>query len=401
MTDETQPVAPETPRQPNNKARDDSSELSPKELAEARQYGHLSLKSNLMDKGLDFLYLFLMATLFARPINQWLSGSAILDRCDSLRLVALFLILTLLHALVSLPLSFKADYLLEHQFGLSNLTLGGWAVRYLKRLALATAFGAAIVLGLYWIIWTTGSWWWLVAAAAFFLVSVILGQLMPVVILPLFYKIERLDAPELADRFGRLSRDTGLSIEGVYRIALSEETVKANAMLAGLGRTRRVLLGDTLLDKFSPDEIEVIFAHEVGHHVFNHIYKLIGAGLLFTAVGFWLSDRALADWVEHAQGVFRYAQLPVFALPMLLLILAAFGAVVGPLQNAVSRHFERQCDRYALERTGKRAAFVAAFRKLARLNKDNPDPHWLEVALFRSHPPIGERVALAKKTKSP
>ncbi len=129
------------------------------------------------------------------------------------------------------------------------------------------AFSLVLVLGLYWLIWLTGRWWWLAAAGAFFVVSIVLGQLAPVLILPLFYQIEKLDAPELTDRIARLAAGTGLSIEGVYRMDLSEETVKANAMLAGLGRTRRVLLGDTLLNGFSPDEIEVIFAHEIGHHV--------------------------------------------------------------------------------------------------------------------------------------
>ena len=146
-----------------------------------------------------------------------------------------------------------------------------------------------------WLIWTTHGWWWLAAAAAFFAVSIVFGQLLPVLILPLFYKIEKLDAPELAERIGRLAAGTGLSIEGVYRMALSDETVKANAMLAGLGRTRRVLLGDTLLEGFTPDEIEVIFAHEIGHHVFRHIRKMILAGLVQSAVGFWICDRLLGD----------------------------------------------------------------------------------------------------------
>lgn len=387
----------EAAQQPESKTRDEARDLSPAELEEAKRYGRLSLRYNLWDKALDLVYLGLMGVFFARPIDQWLAGAAPLARWESLRLAVFFLIVTGLHAMVSLPLSFKSDYVLEHRFGLSKLTLGGWAWRYAKRLALAVAFGTVMILGLYWIIWTTGPWWWIVAAAAFFLVSIVLGQLLPVLILPLFYKIERLDAPELNERVGQLAEGTGLAIEGVYRIALSEETVKGNAMLAGLGRTRRVLLGDTLLDKFTPDEIEVIFAHEVGHHVHRHIPKLIAAGLVFTAAGFWVSDRALAAWVEQAQGVFRHAQLPVFALPMLMLILSVFAMLLGPLQNALSRHFERQSDRYALERTGKRNAYIAAFRKLARLNKDDPDPHWLEVILFRSHPPISRRIAMAER----
>ena len=118
-------------------------------------------------------------------------------------------------------------------------------------------------------------------------------------ILPLFYKIERLDNAELSERMARLAEGTGLSIEGVYRLGLSEETAKANAMLTGLGRTRRVLMGDTLLDQFTPDEIEVIFAHEIGHHVFRHIRKMIVAGVLYSVLGFWICDRVVLAWAAQ------------------------------------------------------------------------------------------------------
>ena len=158
-----------------------------------------------------------------------------------------------------------------------------------------------LILGLYWLIWTTRGWWWLTAAGAFFCVTIIMGRIFPVLIMPLFYKIEQLDAPELAERMNELAAGTGLTIEGVYRIALSEETVKANAMLAGLGRTRRVLLGDTLLNNFSPAEIAVVFAHEIGHHVFRHVRKMILLGLVISVAGFWICDRLLMGWAAHGR----------------------------------------------------------------------------------------------------
>ena len=254
-----------------------------------------------------------------------------------------------------------------------------------------------MILGLFWLIWTTHGWWWLAAAGAFFLVSVLLGQLAPVLILPLFYSIEKLDNPELAERIGRLAQGTGLSIAGVYRMALSDETVKANAMLAGLGRTRRVLLGDTLLDGFTADEIEVIFAHEIGHHVFRHIRKMILAGLLYSAAGFWICDRLLRLAVDGGSGGLDYAALPDWTLPWIMLILSVFALFLEPLQNFVSRRYERQCDRYALKRTGRKTAYRSAFQKLAQLNKDDPDPHRWEVILFHSHPPIAERLAMAEE----
>jgi len=168
-------------------------------------------------------------------------------------------------------------------------------------------------------------------------------------------------------------------------------------MLAGLGRTRRVLLGDTLLDRFTPEEIEVVFAHEVGHHVYRHIPKIILAGILYSAAGFWICDRLLTAWAGQGAGTFDYAHTPVYALPLVMLVLTIFATVLEPLQNSISRRFERQCDQYALEQTGSKASYLSAFRKLARVNKADPDPHWLEVFLFHSHPPIARRLALAEK----
>jgi STE24 endopeptidase len=295
-------------------------------------------------------------------------------------------------------LALYAGFILEHKYGLSRQTLLRWLRRDLGKNLLVLAFGLLLVEGLFWLIWGTGSYWWLAAAGASFVVSVVLGQLVPVLILPLFYKIERLNDAELATRFRRLAAGTSLSIEGVYRIKLSAETVKANAMLAGLGRTRRVILGDTLLDCFAPEEIEVVLAHEIGHHVFHHIPKLIASGLLLSLAGFWLCDRVLVWWLGGAG--FAYDQVPVHALPLLVLVVTVFSLVTGPLSNALSRHFERQCDAYALQRTGLRDAYVSAFTKLARLNKADPQPHPLETILFHDHPPIADRLALANSPRS-
>jgi STE24 endopeptidase len=372
--------------------RADAAEMTPAQLAEAKEYGRLSLVCDLADKGLDVAFLAVVAFAIAVPLDALLARFL---PSDTLRLVALFLLITLGHVAISFPLSLYAGYSLEHRYGLSRQTFARWLWRYAKRNLLAIAFGLVMMPGLYWIIWIVGDWWWLVAAGVFFVVTVILGQLAPVVIIPLFYKVERLENAELAERMARLAEGTGLSIQGVYRLGLSEETSKANAMLAGLGRTRRVLMGDTLLDQFSPDEIEVIFAHEIGHHVFRHIRKMIVTGVIYSMVGFWACDRILLAWAQSEYGTTSAHELPPATLPLLMLVLTLFALVLEPVQNAISRRYERQCDRYALDRTGLRAAYVSAFRKLARLNKDDPAPHPLEVFLFHSHPPINERLAMA------
>jgi STE24 endopeptidase len=214
----------------------------------------------------------------------------------------------------------------------------------------------------------------------------------------LFYKVTRLDDAALLERLQKLTAGTGLTVEGIYRLHLSAETRKANAALAGLGRTRRVLLGDTLLEQFSPEEIEVIFAHEVGHHVHHHLPKMVLWSVVLACVSF-----RLVDWVLRTLGPgLGYPHdslLPVHAdpaaLPLLLFVLSVFSLLLSPVQNAISRFFERQCDRYALERTSLTQSYRSAFVKLARVNKSDPDPHPLVVWFFHDHPPIRQRLAMA------
>jgi len=370
--------------------------MTPQQLAEAKEYGHRQLSCDLADRAIDITFLSVATFLLARPLDEWFQADAGINALW-LRVAAMFLLITVMHALISLPLSFYSGHLLEHKYGLSRQSLGRWVGRYLKRNLLTLAFGLLMTWGVFAIIWWTGSWWWLVAAGAFFVVSVVMGQLAPVLILPLFYKITRLEDETLGNRFRNLSAGTGLRIEGVYRMEMSAETAKANAMLAGLGRTRRVLLGDTLLDGFEPDEIEVIFAHEVGHHVHRHIWKLIIIGLGFSLAGFYVCDWVVAGWVGQIEGSVDYHHFPAYALPALTLTITLFSQLLEPIQNVISRFFERQCDWYALQRTGMVRQYRSAFEKLARLNKSDPSPHPLEVFLFHSHPPIAERLSMADR----
>jgi STE24 endopeptidase len=378
-----------------SESADPSAGMSPEQLAEARQYGRYSLVCTLADKGLDLIYLTFAAVVLARPLDAWLHGSSLLADFASLRLIVFFLLLTLIHLVISLPLTFYSGFLLEHRFHLSTLTVVGWVRRYFLQLGLSVGLMTGLILGLYWLIWTTHGWWWLTAAGAFFCVTIVLGRVIPVLIMPLFHKTEKLDSPELFERMNSLAASTGLTIEGVYRFALSEETVKANAMLAGLGQSRRVLLGDTLLNNFSPAEIAVVFAHEIGHHVFRHVRKMILVGIAISAAGFWICDRLLMSGLTDGGRPLEYATLPIWTEPWIMLILAVFALLLEPLMNGISRHHERQCDRYALQRTGDRDAYLSAFSKLARQNKDDPCPHWFEVFWLHDHPPIGERLAVA------
>jgi STE24 endopeptidase len=333
----------------------------------------------------------LVLALFAGPhidaaLHPWTGDN------PWLRLLALGFTYAVILELLQLPLAFWSGYALEHRYGLSKQTLLRWAWRRVKMYLLGGVLGAGLLLGLYALLWYGGAWWWLWATAGWLGVTLVLGRLLPVLILPLFYKVTRLEDPALLERLRRLAEGTGLSIEGVYRLHLSAETRKANAALAGLGRARRVLLGDTLLEAFTPEEIEVVFAHEVGHHVHRHLVKSIVLSVVTVLVGFWLVDVVL----RAAAASLGYAAFSdPAALPLLMLMLMLFGLVLSPAENALSRFFERQCDRYALERTRMPQAYRSAFLKLARINKADPDPHPLVVWLFDDHPPIRERLAMA------
>ncbi|HZZ79147.1 MAG TPA: M48 family metallopeptidase [Gemmataceae bacterium] len=293
--------------------------------------------------------------------------------------------------LLTLPLDYYSGFVLEHQFHLSNQTFAAWLWKRFKGYAVGGTLGLALIFGLYWVLWVAGEYWWL-AATGWLAVTLVLGRLLPVVILPIFYKVTPLENASLIDRLKKLTEGTSLTIQGVYELHLSEETKKANAALAGLGNSRRVLLGDTLLQQFTPEEIEVVFAHEVGHHVHRHLIKSIALSVVLSFAGFGLAHLVLSNaaiWLGYS------GFNDPCALPLLLLVLTLFGLSLSPMQNALSRFFERQCDRYALERTQNKDAYRSAFIKLAKINKSDPDPHPLVALLFYDHPPIRERLAMA------
>ena len=310
-----------------------------------------------------------------------------------LRLLAAAGLLAVTLELLTFPLDYYSDFVLEHRYHLSNQTFAGWLRKRVKGYAVGGILGLLLVFGLYWVLWMTGEWWWLWATAGWLVMTLVLGRLLPVLILPIFYKVTPLDNISLIERLKKLTEGTSLTIEGVYELHLSAETKKANAALAGLGNSRRVLLGDTLLAQFTPEEIEVVFAHELGHHVYRHLPKSIALNVVLSVGGFWLVDRVLSSWAP----ILGYnGMTDPAALPLVLFVLAVFGLMLSPLQNGLSRSFERQCDQYALDRTHNQSAFRSAFIKLARINKSDPDPHPLVALLFYDHPPIRERLAMAE-----
>ena len=357
----------------------------------ATRYHRLRRRASLAGTALAalFLLLFLVtgASAALRDAAASASGSFALT-------VALYVVtLVLLHELLQLPLAFYQGVTLERRYGLSTESTARWWLDQAKGTGIGLAFGVAGAL----LVWALLRWsperWWIAAAIVFALILVALAQLAPVVLLPLFYDFKPLDRPRLVERLLTLANRAGTRVLGVFEWRLSDRTRKANAALAGLGRTRRILLSDTLLAEHSDDEIEVILAHELAHHVYRDIWFGLALEWLLIVAGLYLSDTVLSR-LANSFGLMGKADIA--ALPLLALTVGAVSLALLPIANALSRRHERRADRYALRMTKNVPAFVSAMKRLSAQNLAEEEPSRLVEILFHSHPPTRARIAAAE-----
>jgi Zn-dependent protease with chaperone function len=294
---------------------------------------------------------------------------------------------------VEFPFAWYQGFALEHRYGLSTQKGAHWLADHVK----ATAVGMALAVAAASVVFTTlRRWpdaWWVLSAAIFVAAMVALARLAPVLLLPLFYRFRPLDRPQLAERLMALATRARTDVVGVFEWVLSGHTRKANAALAGLGQTRRILLSDTLLADYTDDEIEVVLAHELAHHVHRDLWRGIALQVVVVVGGFFFADlllRAAGGWLRY-----RGLSDPA-AIPLLMLTGGAWSFVMLPIANALSRAQERAADRYALETTRNPEAFVSAMRRLSQQNMAEDRPSTLVRLLFYSHPPIRERIEAAR-----
>jgi len=294
--------------------------------------------------------------------------------------------------LVGLPLRVVRGFWLPRRFGLLHQPLTGWLADGAKAAALGGVLGLGGVLVVYGLLRAT-AWWWLIAAAVFFVAGIALAALFPVLIVPLFYRLTRLNDPALEGRLLALAGRAGVVAIGVWVVDQSRKSRTANAAVVGLGRTRRIILFDTLATAFREEEVEAVLAHELGHHVHGDLRRgLLVQGAL-TLVTFWLASRLLAAGVPYwnLEGVADPAGLPWLALVLMLL-----GTVQMPLANGFSRWIERQADDFALALTRDPGAFIGAMERLGTLNLAERRPHRLKEILLYSHPALDRRIARAR-----
>jgi STE24 endopeptidase len=366
--------------------------LNPERQETAREYARI--RRRLMVVDLLFGVVYSLIWIFS-GLSPWLRDQIEQITSATWLSVPLFAIgFGLPYFLLSAPLSYYSGFVLPHRYGQSNQTLSAWLIDQLKALVLSGVLGLLILEVIYLLLGAAPQIWWLWAALAMLFFTVLLSNLAPILIFPLFFKYKPLEDQDLIDRLTRLAEQAGARVKGVYAFDMSSKTVAANAAVMGLGNTRRIVLGDTLLEKFTADEIETVLAHELGHHVHKDIPLGIAIETVLTLFGFWLAD-LLMRWGIAAfgyNGLTDPAALPLFMIAMMI-----FGLVTMPLNNTWSRWREVKADTYALETTGNPAAFASAMTRLANQNLAEAEPPaWVEF-LLHSHPSIHKRVALARQ----
>jgi STE24 endopeptidase len=305
-----------------------------------------------------------------------------------------FVILVVGLGIIMMPLTCYQGFILPRRYGLSNQKLGAWLADRAKASALGVLLGLGIVIVVCWLLDRFSDFWWLWASILLFLLILLLTRLTPTLLLPIFFKLEPLGDVELKQRLMNLAKRAHAQIVGVFTMDLSSKGTTANAMLAGLGKTRSIILSDTLLQQYTSEEIEVILAHELGHHLHRDIPKLIAVQAAMVLLAFYLADLVLkASLIPlDFQGI-----ADVAAFPLLFLSLAAFGMMVTPFINAYSRYIETSADEAALELTADPQAFITTMTKLTDQNLAVADPsRWVEF-LFYDHPPYTKRVGLARR----
>jgi len=377
----------------NNAIKSDTLSLDPERQQKAKQYAGISRRLMLVNLAIGVAYLvawlvFGWSAILKATLSQFSNNQLILVAMYSIVFGGIF-------GLINLPISYYEGFVLPHRFGLSNQTLNGWILDQVKMGFVGGIMGLLILEVIYAVLRAAPETWWLWAAAILLFFNVLLANLAPVLLFPIFYKFEPLgeEYAELEKRLISLAVEAGTKVRGVFKFDMSRRTKAANAALTGLGNTRRILLGDTLLNEFSAEEIESVLAHELAHHVHKDIPIGILVQSIITLVGLYLAGLGL-NYGTEAMGFTGPSDIA--GLPMFLMVLGAFGLVTMPLTNAYSRWRERMADEYALQVTGNSSAFATAMTRLANQNLADADPEaWVEYLLY-SHPALSKRIAMAE-----
>ncbi len=304
-------------------------------------------------------------------------------------------VLALLHVL-QFPLD-VVRHQREVSYGFATQTFGAWLLDRFKMAGVETALALVAVVPLFAAMRRLPRWWWAAGAAGGVVLTIFVAAVMPVFIAPLFNTFQPLPQGPLRSRIEAMARAHGIPDAGIFQVDASRQSLHDNAYVAGLLGTERIVLYDTLIDAYTPEQVLFVLGHEIGHDRLAHIWKGIGTASAALIGGFWLLWRLL-PWMTRAAGArARIEASPSAALlPLVMLYASVCGFVLQPVAGGVSRHLEHQADLYALRAVagepGWRDTAVSSFQKMAARNLSDPDPPaWIEWFLY-SHPSAGRRI---------
>jgi len=359
---------------------------------DSKRYNNIKLAIGIGEGIASFVLMLLFVWLgYSLRLENFLSN--FISNSYLLFITFLFVI-GIVGSVLSSPISYYSGFYLEHKYNLSNQTFGKWIWENFKGLLVSLIIGIPILLIFYFSLNYFGNSWWLPFAIIMFFVSVVLSQIFPILILPIFYKLTPIEDETLKEKIRLLGHRAGINVENVYKFNMSKNTKKANAAFTGLGKTKRIILGDTLLDNYSIEEIETVIAHELGHYKKKHIVKNI---LIGTASSF-LTLFLISLLYENSLSWFGFDSIAqVSALPLLALWSMLIGIIQTPLGNILSRKFEFEADEYAVIETKNPSAFKNTLEKLTDQNLGDKDPHPFVEWFFYSHPSIKNRVDAINK----
>src|SRR3984957_15959 len=307
-----------------------------------------------------------------------------------------YLVLT---TILFFPLTVYEDYFREHKYGLATQTFGPWMGDQMKALAVDLVLGGLLAMLLFGVVRRLSRTWWIWGAAVFIAFSIFTFLISPVYIVPLFNKVSRLDDPKVVDPILSMARANGIPAKDVFEIDAARQTTRMSANVSGFANTMRITLNDNLLRRGSPEEIQAVMGHEMGHYVLHHIYKDIIFLSIVVVLAFaylhWGLDWSLQRWGEKWQirGVGDTA-----VLPLALLVVSIFGFVLTPIGNTFTRTTEYEADMYGLNTSRQPDGFAQAAIHLGEYRKMNPGP--IEEWIFFDHPSGRNRIYAAMRWKA-
>ena len=358
----------------------------------AKQYQRLKIISFFLNFFAATTFLFLLVSLRAAHKLRDTVTANVPDFW--LQVLTYATVLGFFTYLLEFPFSLWKGYFLEKRYALSTLNIRGWCIRELKKALFSLFFFLLLVETGYALVRTIGENWWIAFGTLWFMYSWVLVQIFPVFIVPLFFRYTPVEDETLVQLLKTFARSQDRDIDSVKVLNLSKETKKANAAVLGLGKKKKIVLGDTLLRHFDHEEIKVVFAHELGHDKERHVLVSLFFNAAVTFVGIYGVQKLLVRFFPF----FQLTHLDdLAALPLFLSLFSVYGFVLMPIQNGFSRILEHRADIFALRTTGLKDVFISAMKKLAESNLADESPSKLTEIFFYSHPPISKRIELARK----